>query len=528
MLDFCAAPAWGLVLHLRLVLLIVLVGTLVRQSLPTGRGARCPLRQAFTVVPLHVLLPLSGFSPSYARPSIADRGQPTGRLGRRGSLPRCKLRRSWWGQLVEFCLSVARVCCIIWGPGCLPVCVWAVPAGLPQAVQVLESASAVWPEVWPVSADPRDPADLTALHSTFQSDVSHRVQCGDTSPVRTQHCVMYQAGSPAYYFLAYVEVPCSREAFIASAAEMCAPEQTHCFLRETTPQLADGVATLVSVPYWTDTSDKTVVILDFRFWGGPVFAVLDWRFTTRISFATYARIHASAQWDVFHCDHGSPIGDQQHVFAKAGDVFTFLPTGVSPTRRPSFAQMLRSRSLWNNSPHSNPREAQSSRWYAMRSHVTRTPHYAGGSRDEAQAVAAESFHSTPDELYFAYPKPNSTLYDLVHEGFLMRGILAATPANSTGRNFGTMLFVDPRQVGLVPFFLEWSEPHIYPGQLVEHLGFAVPHGYRLHILLFYSSCRKNRPSGLRPICLLHHSSPASTSPVQTARHRAETLGPGKL
>ena len=476
-LDFCATPAWGLVLHLRLVLLTVLVGTLIRQSLPARRSARCPFKQASAAVPMQVLLPLSGFSPAYARPCGHSKGRPRSR----GSPTRCKIRRGWWGKFVESCLVVARICCAVWGPGCLPACVWAVPAGLPQAVQVLERTSAVLPEAWPISADTRDPAELTALYSTFQPDVSNRVQCRDTPPDRTQHCVLYQAGHPAYYFLAYVEIPCSREAFIASAGEMCMPEQTHCSLRETTPQLADGVATLVSVPYWTDTSDKTVVILDFTFWGGPVFAVLEWRYTTKVSFAAQARMHASAQWDVFHRDQGSPIGDQQHVFAQAGDVFTFLPTGASPTRRPPFAQMLQSRSLWNHSPHFIPREAQSSKWYAMRMHVTRTPQYAGGSRDEAQTVAAEAFHSAADELFFAYPKPNSTLYDLVHEGFLMRGILAATPANSTGRRFGAILCVDPRQIGLTPFFLEWSGSHIHPGQLVEHLGFAVPHGYRLHI-----------------------------------------------
>ena len=480
-LELCASPAWGLVLHLRFVLLLALVRALTRRTFLKGRGVQSLFGQALTVVPQQVLLPLSGFSPSCAQRSSDAFRPPAGKTGYRGFRPRRRIGRSLWGRLSEICLSVVKVCYLVWGPGSLPVCIWAAPAGLPQAVQVLESASVVWPEVWPVHDGQREPAGLTALHSTFQPGDPFAMPSRPTFSVRTKHCIMYQTGFPAYYFLAYVEVPCSREAFVASASEMCTPEQSHCVLCETTPQLAEGVATFVSVPCWTDTLDKTVVILDFRFWGGPVFAILDWRFTTRTSFAAHARRHACAPWDVFHCAQRQPIGDNQHVFANAGDVFTFLPSGISPPSRPSFASMLQDSTLWNGSPHFIPREAQSSRWYAMRSHVTRTPHYAGGSRDEVQAIAAESFHSDPEELFFAYPKPNSTLNDLVHEGFLMRGVLAATPANSTGRRFSPLLFVDSRQVGLAPFFLEWREPGIYPSQLVEHLRFEVPRGYRLHL-----------------------------------------------
>ena len=116
----------------------------------------------------------------------------------------------------------------------------------------------------------------------------------------------------------------------------------------------------------------------------------------------------------------------------------------------------------------------------MRSHVTRTPQYAGGSRQEIQAIAAEAFHTDPEDLQFVFPKTNSSLQDFVYEGFLIRGVLAAAPNTATGeRGSMPLVFVDPRHLGLSPFFVEMQEGIIDPRLLVEHLGFRIPHHCRL-------------------------------------------------
>ena len=463
---------FAVVLHLRLAVLFVLA-RLWLYSLMRGRcRVRSCLAKTKVIVPDRILLALTGFSPASegqhafasgpaARASIRHQGRGKSCFA---SLPRGLLAVL---SCLPSCLSP-----IVFGCCNIPVCVWAAPAGLPQALCTLEHVTSCLPE--PIR------------HSSYDAFPAHRYasntpSCDDATSARTQHCVLYQAGFPAYYFLTYIEIPCTRDAFLDAASEMSNPDVSNTFVCETRPQLINGVASLVRVPCWTAASDQTVYVLDFTYWGGPIFAVLDWRFTNRNSLAHFARIHACEPWDVFHPSRSEPLGHEAHVIASAGDVFQFRPAGANIATLPTFAERLQCKSLWNNEPRFIPREAPSSKWFAMSSHVTRTPHYAGGSSREAQSIIAEALHSRVDELYFVYPRTNSSLQDLVYEGFLMRNILAVTPANSTGKRFGSLVFVDPRQLGLRPFFLQVENGCVRPRQIVEHLGFSCPQGYKLCI-----------------------------------------------
>ena len=470
--GFLIEQGFAVVLHLRLAALIVLARVWIHSLIRRRCQVRSCLAKTKEIVPDSILLVLSGFSPANesqhaftsgpaARADMRRRGQGKNSLA---ALPRRLLAVL---SCLSSCLSPIAV-----GYCSIPVCVWAAPAGLPQALCVLEQVTSSLPEPIRHSSHETPPAHLHAVTTP---------SCEDTIPARTQHCVLYQAGFPAYYFLTYIEIPCTRDAFLEAASEMSNPEVSCTFVCETRPQLINGVASLVKVPCWAAASEKTVYVLDFTYWGGPIFAVLDWRFTNRNSLAHFARIHACEPWDIFHHSRREPLGHEAHVIANAGDVFQFRPAGATIAALPTFAERLQCRSLWDNEPRFIPREAPSSKWFAMSSHVTRTPHYAGGSRREAQSIIADALQSRDDELYFVYPKTNSSLHDLVHEGFLMRGILAVTPANSTGKRFGSLVFVDSRQLGLRPFFLQIENSCVCPGQIVEHLGFSCPQGYKLCI-----------------------------------------------
>ncbi|OLP96263.1 hypothetical protein AK812_SmicGene21547 [Symbiodinium microadriaticum] len=95
----------------------------------------------------------------------------------------------------------------------------------------------------------------------------------------------------------------------------------------------------------------------------------------------------------------------------------------------------------------------------MRSHVTRTPQYAGTSRQEVQGIAAEAFDSEATDLVFAYPLPNSALHELVHQGFSIRGVLAATIKSASGGSHGIVAFIDSRPLSGFTVFAQGT-----PGQ----------------------------------------------------------------
>ena len=181
--------------------------------------------------------------------------------------------------------------------------------------------------------------------------------------------------------------------------------------------------------------------------------------TARFTVAQYARLHAYGQWEVFHPDITEPLSDTVTVLAKPGDVLRFCPSGTKPPPRNTFDDLLGDPLLWNASPVYIPRESASSRWYAMRSHVTRTPQYAGTSRQEVQGIAAEAFDSEATDLVFAYPLPNSALHELVHQGFSIRGVLAATIKSASGGSHGIVAFIDSRPLSGFTVFAQGT-----PGQ----------------------------------------------------------------
>ena len=331
----------------------------------------------------------------------------------------------------------------------LPQRTWAAPAGMPQAIQLLESAATCFPEDLPRRQWDAQPS--SAQTTAFSHLVSTALQFEDYVAPVPKHCIAFKAGYPAHHFLAYVNLPCPRLEIIEEVELMCSTLQDHSYAVPTSPQLADGAGTFVVVPNWTDSASKTVFVLDFSYWGGPVFALLDWCFTTRASLAPYARLHTPEPWDVFCAQASVPLTGDQHVQARPGDVFRFLPEGAVPTCLSEFDAVLCRPGVWQDPPRDKLREAPSSRWYAMRSHVTRMPHYAGGSREELQQVAANAFDTEQESLAFAYPKANSPLHEIVHNGYCTRGALAATASISAGQRLNKLVFVDPRPLGIPPF-----------------------------------------------------------------------------
>ena len=365
----------------------------------------------------------------------------------------------------------------ILGFSVLPVCVWAAPDGLKEALTLATSTLQSLPESF--GAGDRAAKDDSPFQG-WVAEVLNGQACTQVaeSPF-PRHCAIIQTGFPTQHLLVYTHIPCEEPAFFQAAAELGLARYKDHDLVPTLPQLSDGLASLVAAPRWLAQTDKVVVVLDFSLWHGPVYSIIDWSFTTLASLASEARKYTNAPWHVYHAQQHSPIEEGVHVNAANGDVFYFVPVGAEPLHRPRFTDMLCDARLWSSYPQVVPREIIVPVWYALMSHVTRTPTYSGTSRSELQVVAADSFHSDASDLDFEYPLEDSPLQELVYRGQLVRGVLAARLWTPSKCRPGIFAFLDTRLIGLHPTFWFGSAGWIALEHFTDILAIRIPPGFRV-------------------------------------------------
>ena len=371
--------------------------------------------------------------------------------------------------------KLARSVIFFLGFSSLPMCVWAAPKEYISAVQQISRILMHVPE--PFSAIGTVQTDECS--ASFRELVADAACQDDTPAVTPKHCVVLQAGFPTQHILVYEDVPCSEQSFLRGASELLDNNKSDHVLHPTEPQIATNLASLVAAPDWIHNSDKTVYVLDFSFWNGPVYAVIDWRYITLAALAPEARRHAPVPWQVAYGRQGSLLQPGASVFAAPGDVFRFFPKSQPGVPRPAFTQLLADAAMWDSNPSYIPRETASCAWLALRSHVIRTPVYAGTSRDELTFLAAESFHTDAQDLHFGFPDEYSPLQDIVYQGKLLRGVLAAEPRSCSGARLGVFVFVDSRLLGATPSFRYCPAGWVDLAYFTAYLALPTPNGYRL-------------------------------------------------
>ena len=357
----------------------------------------------------------------------------------------------------------------------LPLCVWAAPKECIHGVQQVSNFLMCMPEPLPSAT----PAQSSEEPVSFRELVVDSACSVDIPAVTPKHCLVFQAGFPTQHILVYEDLPCTEQAFLCGASDLLDNNKPDHVLHPTEPQIANCFASLVAVPDWIHNSDKTVYVLDFSFWNGPVYAVVDWRHITLATLAPEARRYAPVPWQVAYGRQGSLIQPGASVFATPGDVFRFFPTSHPCVPRLAFSQLLADATLWDDDLQHIPREVPSHAWLALRSHVTRTPIYAGSSRDELVLLAAEAFHTDAQDLHFGFPDEYSPLQDIVHQGRLLRGVLAAEPRSPSGARLGAFVFVDSRLLGTTPSFRYCPAGWVDLAYFTAYLALPTPNGYRL-------------------------------------------------
>ena len=380
--------------------------------------------------------------------------------------------RQHYGSTFVPCWLVAAL-----GFSALPVCVWAAPEGLREALTTAASVTHSFPEF--LGAEERSPREDRPFREWVAEALTGWEDTQTGEFITPRHCVIMQAGFPTQYLLTYTCIPCEEPAFLQAASELGLPRYADHTFVPTLPQLSDGLASLVAVPKWIAATDKVIVVFDFSYWQGPVYATVDWSFITLASLAHAARKHTQAHWQVYHASSSSPIAEGGHVVADNGDVFYFVPADKEPPHRFLFTDMLQDPRLWSSCPQVVPRETTVPIWYALMSHVIRTPTYTGSSQQELQEVAADTFHNDAGDLDFEYPLEDSPLQELVYRGQLVRGVLAARLWTSRACRPGVFIFLDTRLVGLHPTFWFCSAGWVSLEHLTDGLAIRTPPGFHI-------------------------------------------------
>ena len=426
---------------------------------------RCP-QLILGAVPFHVALCWNFGSLRFGAPAtLSWRGPPLSKRPR----PAASARLSSWG---------ARLLIGLIGFAHMPFCAWAAPTGLAGALNVVDVLLKNAPDAMPPSCPSFNTSvsiATAACEPVYQADSLHE------APARQlpKHCAIMKAGFPVQHVLVYAHLPCSEAVFCQHARDLFEDPDGLYDLHPTVPQIAPGISTLVAAPAWMNGSGKTIYILDFSFWGGPVYAVADWDYVSRSSLAPAARRYAPEPWQVFSGSSCAPLPADGAVTAVPGQVFLFLPSDCPGLPRPLLKDMLLDVDCWDDNPQYIPREVGKHTWFAMRSHVNRLPAYDGPSFEELCEIAAAAFDNTVQELVFAVPEHDSPLRHFVYQGELMRGVLAAEPCTPSGSRPGALVFFDPRALGLSPFFRVCMPGWLAVPPLAAFLGFKVPTGFSL-------------------------------------------------
>ena len=356
-------------------------------------------------------------------------------------------------------------------------CVWAAPSGLPAAIAAVDAIVSELPErsnFASVGVATEDRDDTAAPECAGNGEL-----LGSSVP---KHCVLYQAGFPAQHLLVYAKLPCTVSAFIQDASDLARDSAKDHILVPTRPQLCTGIATLVAVPRWSEETAKTVYVLDFSHWQGPVYAVLTWRHVTLDSLAADARRYVPGPWQDDHHSLSGPLLRGQVVQAAPGDVFTFRDTEALPKSSCLLDHMIADHASWDPCPPVIPRERPSHQWLAMRSHVFRTPPFSGTNVDELKSIAAEAFDSEVGDLEFELVGHDSTLQELVYEGSSIRGVLAAVPRSLSGKRHGAFVFLDTRLIGRQPSFRFCTPGWVGLRDLFDFIDYpTVPSGFKLEV-----------------------------------------------
>ena len=370
----------------------------------------------------------------------------------------------------------------------LPVCVWAVPAGLADGVDELQRMADLQPEIFQCATS-RDQAasgeasDLPDRGGHSRSYVGLAGDLGDVGGVAAA-CRYFQVLSPSYRSaLLSLDGPltqdCDEVLHLVQTSLVQPAFPTPFALLPALPQPQAGLATLVVVPEWVPGSLRRVVIYDFSAFRGPVYAQICYAVLTLQDLAAEASWQGVAAWEASTACSAGPICGQ--VLVDNGTVIQFLPPGSASSWGVSFGDMLRDPGCWRPEPALLRQEMPPTGWLVLQG--SRHRYYRTRCMDPTvlrQPVADAMLCEVCDVSYSA-PLQQFLVDGLLFHGHMVLGVFAAEPRSENvpaGPNLGVFLFLDGRPVGQDIQFQFVSAGLQTAGAAIRYLQPYTPPGFQ--------------------------------------------------
>ena len=364
--------------------------------------------------------------------------------------------------------------------GHCPLQVWAAPHSHAVVVDSIHQWLETLPEALPT---PRRRAPTNTVSSS---------NCAlDASPAR--ELLPHQTLIPvsimaAGYETGHVLVPASGErlddAFLQAALNRWSSKPYPATIALAQPQPFRDHLSAVLVPHWVAPSLQAVVIFDFSFWNGPVYAEF---ITVHLYYSDLeaAAAHQSIEaWDAFHGSQPQPIKAGSFIKVVSGDVIRFVPVWRTPAWGPKLMLGCDLPSLEASPQADPPYEVASPGCLTLCRERIRFFADPGNTYEQLQEFIAAGMHTHTELLSYGRPGSASSLRTFVQWGFQISRLVAAQDRSPEVRphvRLGVFAFLDARQAGRPPAFIFLGEGWNRLSRILGYIAVSPPAGYALQV-----------------------------------------------
>ena len=445
-------------------------------------GAACSPRQ-HAKLDLHYVL----FHCSPVRPAKAKRRTTTVR----GTTSRCLIT-----LLLGFCN--------------LPVCVWAVPPGLPEAVDVVHNVVNSMPEDLPAAGGTTNvPVRGDALNAEASQEGDHLQR---HPPEGEQHMPQllgipeptHVPGMPTAAatrrvpFAAYVitpfyqaelftfllQLPCEEmDTAREVGRHMTGPVLAYTdVIVPVSPQPCERSQAYVRYPAWTSFAGLVAIALDLRLTPlnktGPITAAFFTCPTNKAELCREAGVFSIRRCNIYVCDSPIPLGEHEQVFLENGMLVRFVPVPEEPSRLPKLHARLHDLAAWHEEQEHPPVLPAATLMLLHergRFLFNRAP--APGTSVE---VAIADFIGVPRASITMRSPADGYCEHFSYRGNNIRGLIACAPSRGIADG-NLVVYLDFRQIASAIQFVLLPSPRLAYADIDRLLPRPPPDGWRLAI-----------------------------------------------
>ncbi|CAE7677247.1 unnamed protein product [Symbiodinium sp. CCMP2456] len=233
----------------------------------------------------------------------------------------------------------------------------------------------------------------------------------------------------------------------------------------TVPQIDGHYASFVAQPVWLDDAGKFTLIMDTRMMEGTVFAFFTDMPLDRQTIVSNLPDYGDAAFDIYYFGEHQPLADGLTIQPIPGGVIKIVPAGALCEWADELTPRLQQPDRWL--PHPDPPEA----------HPGLHTVYQSANDQVIEEIDDDDIHpleeAAAEALSVDYEcrvyLPNERMPSLAHGGRSIWEQVAVLPASEDRGRHTTVVFLDLRQLGFFPQWVQVDEPYFTPSDYIDGL-----------------------------------------------------------